>query len=41
MVAPVLTGLVVGQISYIMVFRQLGLYIQERDSGHLQDHPKV
>ena len=27
---PVLTGLVVGQISYIMVFRQLGLYIQER-----------
>ena len=27
---PVMTGLVVGQISYIMVFRQLGLYIQER-----------
>ena len=27
---PVLTGLVVGQISFIMVFRQLGLYIQER-----------
>ena len=30
MVAPRDDRMVVGQISYIMVFRQLGLYIQER-----------